>query len=459
MKKLIPLLALSFVTTAAFASHLRCGYITAYKQNCSSRTYTITVTVFTNTASPVKFGEDGTLDFGDGSNMLIPAVDNIARPDLGPNVGMASFTINHTYAATGHYLISYAEQARNGGVLNMSDSFLTTFYTETLIDTDFCTTPKFIAPPVATGFSLHDFNLSLGASSTDDVQLTYELVTPSRDRGTPVDGFIMPSGLTLNYLTGLLNWDMNVSDFHSSGEYNFALVVKQWSQEGETWHYNQHVQIDFQVILSGDTPEDFIMFDNQLDEYNRVAAPMDVEKIVKVFYEIDGTLPALELFSELPEDAVSFVTYDSVSESTGNNIKVGKVILSPRESDVRENGYLLSIRGNHISNSNYFSDINFLIYTTEELPPLPNPVITGTENEIVDIQIFPNPAKDHVTIHLNAAGHSEVRIYSVQGAAIKKQSFENSIVLDTTDLQPGVYICDVRRNNVSVKKVKIIKSQ
>ncbi|MBL7839039.1 MAG: T9SS type A sorting domain-containing protein [Cyclobacteriaceae bacterium] len=407
----------------------------------------------------MKFGEDGTLDFGDGSNMLIPAVDNIARPDLGPNVGMASFTINHTYAATGHYLISYAEQARNGGVLNMSDSFLTTFYTETLIDTDFCATPKFIAPPVATGFSLHDFNLSLGASSTDDIQLTYELVTPFRDRGTPVGGFVMPSGLTLNYLTGLLNWDMNVSDFHSPGEYNFAVVVKQWSQEGETWHYNQHVRIDFQVILSGDTPEDFIMFDNQLDEYNRVAAPMDVEKIVKVFYEIDGTFPALELFSELPEEAVSFVTYDSVSESTGNNIKVGKVILSPRESDVRENGYLLSIRGNHISNSNYFSDINFLVYTAEELPPLPNPVITGTQEEISDIQIFPNPAADYLSIQINEAGYSQVVIYSMQGVTLKQQSFENNVILDTTDLQPGVYICDVKRNNRSVKKIKLVKTQ
>lgn len=134
MNKLIPLLALSFITTIAFASHLRCGYITAFKQNCSSTTYTITVTVFTNTASPVRFGEDGTLDFGDGTNMLIPGVENIARPDLGPNIGIASFTINHTYATSGRYLVGYVEQNRNGGLLNISNSLFTPFYTETLPD-------------------------------------------------------------------------------------------------------------------------------------------------------------------------------------------------------------------------------------------------------------------------------------------------------------------------------------
>lgn len=462
MNKLIPLLALSFITTIAFASHLRCGYITAFKQNCSSTTYTITVTVFTNTASPVRFGEDGTLDFGDGTNMLIPGVENIARPDLGPNIGIASFTINHTYATSGRYLVGYVEQNRNGGLLNISNSLFTPFYTETLIDTDFCSTPKFISPPIFIGNTSSDFNASFGAVSQDDVQMTYELVTPYRDRGTPVDEFIMPSGITLNYLTGLFNWNMSESDFHSPGEYNFAVSAIQWTREDDIWYREQYVRIDFQVILDGDTPENYLMHDNQLlDQYQRIAVAATEAKTIKVFYEIDNQYqPKLELFSAFPEESLSFTTYDSVSTSRGKDIKVGKLMISPGVDDIRSNGYVVTVRGSHVDGSGKVSsDLSYLVYTADELPPLPNPIVTATEDEVTTVQVYPNPAHDFLDIDVAGGGYSTVLIYSAQGTLLKSQRFESHATMDTRNLPAGVYICDVRRNNVSVRKIKIIKSK
>jgi hypothetical protein len=163
MKRSLLLTVFSCVTFFAFATHLRCGYITAHKVSCASLTYTITITVFTNTSSEVKFGEDGILNFGDGTSIVVPRVENIPRHDLGSNIGMASYTVNHTYAGVGGYLVSYNEPNRNGGILNMTSSFLTPFYTETFIDTDFCSTPKFISPPIFIGNTSSDFNVSVGA--------------------------------------------------------------------------------------------------------------------------------------------------------------------------------------------------------------------------------------------------------------------------------------------------------
>jgi hypothetical protein len=115
------------------ATHLRAGDIIVERQNCSSRTFKITVTVYTNTGSTVRFGgEQDILNFGDGTWELVPETENTPRPDLDAEgtVATASYTTFHTYPSTGTYIISYREPNRNEGVLNMDASVNTTFYLE-----------------------------------------------------------------------------------------------------------------------------------------------------------------------------------------------------------------------------------------------------------------------------------------------------------------------------------------
>lgn len=451
MKKILSLAALLFVTGLAVASHLRCGYITAVRENCNTRAYTITITVFTNTASEVKFGEDGILDFGDGTSMIIPRIENIGRPDLGPNIGLATYSVSHVYSASASYLISYSEPNRNGGVLNMSDSFFTPFYTETLIDLSQCSTPTFIAPPIFVGGTQNMFDLSLGAKSSEDSQITYELAVPFKDRGTPVTGFIPAENMTLNYLTGLITWNTDVA---SPGEYNFAVNAVQWKNVNGTLLRSQYVRVDFQVILNGEVPFYAIQDNQELDGYNRILAPAGEEKTIKVFFETDAAnQPKLEMYSALPEEAVSFVTYDSVSSSNGSDIKVGVLKIISREQDLRTTGYIITVRGRSLFGS---TDINYLVFAANELPPLP--VITATENDLADIQIFPNPVQNFVNIELNSPGLAHIQLYSQQGTLIKTHSFEARTTVALTGLPPGVYVCDVQRNNRTIKKIKLIKA-
>lgn len=138
--------------TVSWATHLRAGEITVERLNCTSLTFSICITVYTNTGSEIKFG-DGNLDFGDGSKPHVtPSVDNTKRPDLGPNVGTVRYCINHTYSGPGKYIISYGENNRNGGILNIFNSVETKFYVETVINIDpllgCSNSPRLLVPPI-----------------------------------------------------------------------------------------------------------------------------------------------------------------------------------------------------------------------------------------------------------------------------------------------------------------------
>jgi hypothetical protein len=458
MKKILLLCLLAMLCGhVLLASHLRCGYITAERTNCNSRELRITITVYTNTASDVKFGEDGILTFGDGTSLVVPRVENVLMPDLGPNIGMATYTVRHIYGELGSYLISYTEPNRNGGVLNMNDSFFTTFYTETRFNlASLCAGGiSFIAPPIFSGFTNSEITLSLGAAS--NANLTYEKVIPYRDRGLQVVGYWEPEGMSLNFLTGLLTWNTAGA---VAGEYNFAVNAVQWGEVDDQLRVIGYTRIDFQVILSGDPPEILRIHDNQeLDEYSRILVQEGETKKVRVFFEVEDTrAPMLEMFSAINDgpgaDPASFITYDSISPPSGKKIKVGVLTIAPDVTAVRENAYLVVVRGS-TEGMSHVSDINYLIYT-DALPPLPE-IITGTEDYITQVQVFPNPVKEWLTIQTNQPGESEVLVYLVQGVRLKTKTFKGETNIPLNDLSPGVYICEVRRNNMFVKRIKLIK--
>ncbi len=200
------------ISKSSLATHLRAGEIIVERVNCQSLTFKITITVYTNTGSTVQFGGtqglDDLLDFGDGTQMLVPETPNTLRPDLGDNIGTASFTVFHTYAGPGKYLISYREPNRNEGVLNMANSVNTRFYIETFIDIDpfkGCNnTPQLLIPPIDRACPGVAFFHNPGAFDPDGDSLSYEMVIPFGDRSLTVAKYRDPNSesfYTTNYPT------------------------------------------------------------------------------------------------------------------------------------------------------------------------------------------------------------------------------------------------------------------
>lgn len=272
VKKLRWLISFLFflgTTTGAIASHLRAGQITVVRESCTSRDVFIIITVYTNTDSDVRFGEDGIISFGDGVSRVVEGKDATPRPDLGPNVGYVRVIIPYRYSAPGSYLISYVEPNRNGGVLNMTDSFFTEFYLETRIDFAVLgcnNSPQLRIDPIDQACAGVAFFHNPGAyddngGNTPSDSLSYELVIPFRDRGRPVDGYQSPETMsttnelggtpptfTINPVDGTLIWDAP----SRPGEYNIAFNIVEWRKIDGVWRRIGHVRRDMQIIVNGD---------------------------------------------------------------------------------------------------------------------------------------------------------------------------------------------------------------
>ncbi|MBX2945908.1 MAG: gliding motility-associated C-terminal domain-containing protein [Cyclobacteriaceae bacterium] len=254
----------------ALATHLRAGQIVATRISCTGLTFRITVTVYTNTGSPVLFGgEMDYLDFGDGTPpKLVPETPNIIDPALGQGVGTASFTIEHTYPAPGRYTISYIEPNRNGGVLNMDNSISTTFYIETQINIDpffGCNnTPQLLIPPIDRACVGVAFFHNPGAFDPDGDSLSYEFVIPFRDRNQTVANYRNPNNqnfynnfatgneagngpptFTINPVDGTIIWDAP----GRQGEYNIAFIIVEWRKINGVWYRLGFVRRDMQIIV------------------------------------------------------------------------------------------------------------------------------------------------------------------------------------------------------------------
>jgi hypothetical protein len=270
---IITLFLVVLTTVSGMATHLRAGEITVRRESCTSLTFLITITVYTNTGSQIKFGEPGLLDFGDGSQPLMPpTIDNTLRPDLGPAIGTVSFTTSHTYAGPGRYVISYNEPNRNAGILNMFNSVETKFYLETVISIDpflGCdNSPRLLVPPIDKACRGAAFYHNPGAYDPDGDSLSYEFTIPKREKGIEVNNYRNPNakefydkigvnystanengngppGFTINPVTGTIIWDAP----GQAGEYNIAFIIKEWRKTNGVWINLGYVTRDMQIIV------------------------------------------------------------------------------------------------------------------------------------------------------------------------------------------------------------------
>ncbi|WP_160118716.1 gliding motility-associated C-terminal domain-containing protein [Chryseotalea sanaruensis] len=342
----ITLLVLSS-SIIAQATHLRAGEITVVRKSCAGLTFIITVTVYTDSESTVPFGgrqSDGldVLDFGDGIRIIIPETPSVAKPELGANIAVASFTTEHTYGGSGRYLISYKEPNRNGGVLNMVNSILTTFYIETEINTDAfygCNnSPKLLIAPVDKGCTGVAFQHNPGAFDPDGDSLSYEMVIPFRDRNTVVTGYRDPNNsgfytgnfdtanenqngpptFSINPITGTITWDAP----GIRGEYNIAFNIVEWREIAGQWVEIGYVRRDMQIIIDE--------CDNERPDLiipNDTCVVAGTTLNVTIFgIDIDNNNVKIEAFSELFGD-----TFISPAKVSPNPAVFQSVVPDPAE--------------------------------------------------------------------------------------------------------------------------------
>ncbi len=289
IKSGVALLLFVLMDLGAYATHLRAGDIVAVRDNCNSRTFRITITVYTNTnGTSVLFGgtkfEDGDLlDFGDGTlRILVPEIGPGKTPsgsnfsstyteiDAARGIARATYTVTYTYAGPGAYIISYREPNRNEGVLNMDRSVDTPFYLETQVVIDpflgCSNTPNLLVPPIDRACSGVAWFHNPGAYDPDGDSLSYAMVVPFQDVTEEVLNYLQPNtnnpklytdfatGNELNSgpptfkidaISGTITWDApgNV------GEYNIAFEIREWRLIEGQWVKIGFVRRDMQIVV------------------------------------------------------------------------------------------------------------------------------------------------------------------------------------------------------------------
>ncbi len=441
------MLYILLVSHVSSATHLRGGHISIKQLGKTSLACRITITVYTDSQSPVLFGgtkvsEGDLLNFGDGSSpVLVPEIGPGKTPsgngfsstytivDTDGWVARATYTIDHTYSKSGAYVVSYEELNRNSGVINFDQSLNAQFYLESSFELDplndkAYTSPVFLTPPAFFAPAENNLSYSMAAQDSNDYTLLYELTTPNMGRGENVINYKLPESFSINQFNGLITWDTKFLGMFRTGEYTFNTKVHQF-ENGKRIGY---IIRDFQIILE-DADFNGTNSDNRdLDENNRIFIPTEGGFSFKVFAE-DSEVTSLEAFSELSshDNSFSFTT-----------------------------SYALVVRAKYRS-GNFGKDLGYLIYTKDiELPGLD--VVLPVGREQLNVLIYPNPVRDILKIEGEAGVSKTIRLLSTNGQLVLERKNFNKDQLDLTNLPTGIYVLQIEskgniQKNPSIGKV------
>jgi hypothetical protein len=463
-------LSLLLINTAASATHLRGGHISIKQLGKTSLTCRITITVYINTVSVVLFGgtkfdEGDWLNFGDGTiPKLIPEVGPGITPpgstytviDSERNLSRATYTIDHTYAAPGIYVVNYREPNRNEGILNLANSVNTIFYLKSSFTLDITsdnayTSPDFLTGPIFYASARNELTYSMAAKDSNDYSLLYELVNPIIDIADDLSIYELPESITINQFNGLITWDTKFKDMYRIGEYLFTVKIYQ-IKNNQVIGYTIR---DFPIILDDNSFSGTISDNRDLDENNRIYITTGDTYTFKVFVE-DSENTSLEAFSQLSShpNSFSFSSYDSTQAT--RKIKVGVISVTSSPELLRDNPYALGVRGYYNSGENS-KDLGYLIYTKDiEMPGLD--IILGVGREEQAISIYPNPTEDFLKIQCDGTKGKTIKLLSTNGQLIlEKKNFKEDS-LNLRGVPPGVYVLLIGSKGFSQKVFRVIKT-
>ena len=276
LKTLFWVCFLAFISNDIWATHIRAGEITAVRISQSSLRYRFTLVLYKDTGSNVQVGEGGIFNFGQGRE-IGPGRDALAgasvdgrfiETNIGNETLISVIQFDHTFDGPGCYVISYTEQNRNGGIINMGGAASEDipFHIETVICIDPLFgangTPQLTIPPIDRACIGARFIHNAGAFDPDGDSLAYKIVTPMQNRGIDVTTYLplndasittlredggAPALFEIDPITGNLTWDAP----QFAGEYNVAFIVEEWRFSELTGRYEQlgYVTRDMQIIV------------------------------------------------------------------------------------------------------------------------------------------------------------------------------------------------------------------
>lgn len=432
---------LSVIAYTAGATHIAGGYISIKK--VEGTTVTFSVCGFSDAASSVHFGS-GVLSFGDGAVNSAEVVVN--RKPISDHHDLVAFEVSHTYAAPGAYKVSYVENHRTEGVMNVNNSGNESFYIETtfLIDPFFQNSfPVFDASHLLLAANAGRFAQALQVNDADGDLLVFSLVTPKKGRDMPVSGYHF-AGAAMDPFTGNMSWD--VGDHPSGHEplYTFAIQVEEMREQEGSWFTLSQTILDFnaEVIASSlDHPT-----------LEGVLSVCDAEEFYLKVQQVDQCSLQVELpFYQLLDGSTSASLNDlSIHKDT---IFYFDLIPSTKSYDY---GHIRVHSEGYVQSRNVFYSQDCESFTAIRS------VVTGAPPHSEDISVYPNPSDGDFKINDRSGNLSYYKIITLSGKQIYAEMVQNPLVSlsHQGNLQPGTYIIqffDGFDRLIGVKKLLIVE--
>ena len=441
---------LLLVSSIASATHLKSGEITI--TYIDGATYRITLTVYVRYIGQgsVLFSQDGagTLDFGDGSAAHHPPTQE-GRP-LNANLRVVEYSITHTYTS-GIYSVSYTEPNYSEGILNFFNSVSTPFTMRAAVNAGAAhpyTSPKFFGA-TALRFPAHHEMLYSAASTSASPLSYYSLVVPPN-----VIDFSYPEDLQINPYNGLMTWNGAFRSRFSVGEFLFCVRVSSFDADEVFLGYTDRL---ISVILEDDISQIFANSEGT-GENARVVVTQDQTKTIKFLLRdknMDSLRWTLDRDSLLLEN-VTLTEYDSAADD--ENFRIGLLSLHTTASIVRDDHYVISLRGSSYSNTGLYqrrADANVLFFTKDvPIHEIPGQDITGVAENTPEISAYPVPC--HAWIHLDGVRTgAQLTFRNVQGQNALEVQKEQNLPVNISALPVGFYILEVN-DGVRRSRMKII---
>jgi len=76
--------------------------------------------------------------------------------------------------------------------------------------------------------------------------------------------------------------------------------------------------------------------------------------------------------------------------------------------------------------------------------------------KIINVEIYPNPAKDFVNIKVNNNELSKISVIDISGKILKTENFNNNLKIETKKFEKGIYIFKIETNNEVITKRIVI---
>ncbi|MBY0425383.1 MAG: hypothetical protein K2Q22_07090, partial [Cytophagales bacterium] len=238
-----------FNTLTVNATHIKAGEITAARDANNPFRYNFTLSLYCDSAADQRVlaaVSPATFLFSDGGSVTVDKTAG-SPTQIGNSTLKYVFNFSYVFQSSGRFAVSYLEENRNAGVINMDNSVNTPFFIATAININpflgLNSAPVFTIPPIDVACSGQTYLHNPGVYDPDGDSIAYKMFVPQKGAGIFVDNYrdpnassicsqyggnCTPTNFGIDAYSGTVTWDSPFYFGSTANLYNIAFIVEEW---------------------------------------------------------------------------------------------------------------------------------------------------------------------------------------------------------------------------------------